>query len=130
MQPNTTPAKTAEPTAALAWAFGSRALVGLCVLLTACSAPYRTAKIVGGIGGLLAAAGGTAWVVGERGDSDSLILPGVIATAIGAACLTTAAMLIAVQSSCVLDADCTEGYMCRELPAPAGREPYSQCVPR
>lgn len=130
MQLNMTTAKTAEPSASLAWGFGIPALVGLCVLLTACSAPYRTAKIVGGIGGLLAAAGGTAWVVGEGSDSDSVILPGVIATAIGAACLTTSAMLIAAQSSCVLDADCTEGHMCRELPAPAGREPYSQCVPR
>lgn len=96
----------------------------------ACSAPYRGAKIIGGIGGVLAVGGGTAWVVGENRDSNALILPGVIASVIGAAGMATAAMLVAAQSSCKLDADCTLGYMCRELPAPAGREPYSQCVPR
>ena len=102
----------------------------LVVALVGCSAPYRSAKIVGGIGGVLAVGGGTAWVIGENQDSTSLILPGVISSLVGAACLATAAMMVAAQASCALDADCADGYMCRELPAPAGREPYSQCVPR
>jgi len=110
---------------------GLRSFVAVLALaLAGCSAPYRSAKIVGGIGGVLAAGGGTAWVIGEHQDSNSLILPGVISSVVGAACLATAAMMVAAQSSCALDADCVDGYACRELPAPAGRQPYSQCVPR
>jgi hypothetical protein len=110
---------------------GIRALVAVLGLgLAACGAPYRSAKIVGGVGGVLAAGGGTAWVIGEHQDSNALVFPGVVSSLLGAACLATAAMMVAAQSSCTLDADCADGYMCRELPAPAGREPYSQCVPR
>ncbi|MDX2019153.1 MAG: hypothetical protein SF187_02860 [Deltaproteobacteria bacterium] len=102
----------------------------MCASFVACSAPYRGAKFVGGVSGVLAAAGGTAWVVGENTDSSGLIVPGVIATIIGAVGMATAAMVVAAQSSCAADAECLDGYQCRELPAPAGQEPYSQCVPR
>lgn len=102
----------------------------VCAALAGCAAPYRGAKIVGGMSGILAAAGGTAWVVGEKTDSSSLIVPGVIATLAGAVGMAAAAMMVAAQSSCAADAECLEGYTCRELPAPAGQEPYSQCVPR
>ena len=69
-------------------------------------------------------------MVGEKTDSTGLITPGVIATIVGAVGMATAAMMVAAQSSCTADAGCMDGYACRELPAPAGQEPYSQCVPR
>ena len=104
--------------------------LAVCAVLSGCTAPYRGAKVVGGLGGIFAAAGGATWVVGEKTDSSSLIVPGVLATIAGAVGMAAAAMMVAAQSSCTADAECPEGYSCRELPAPAGQEPYSQCVPR
>lgn len=99
-------------------------------LLTGCASPYRTARTVGATGGVLAAVGGALWVVGDDVDRDAVRLPGVTAAIVGAACIATAAALFAAQTSCQADADCPNGYVCKELPAPAGLQPYRQCVPR
>ena len=78
----------------------------------------------------MAAVGGATWVIGETRDAPTLIVPGVIAMILGSAGLLTSAMMIAGQSSCVVDADCPLNHVCKELLQPAGRESFSQCVPR
>ncbi len=98
--------------------------------LSSCTGPYRHARSVGTVGGVLAAVGGAAWVVGETTDAQALLVPGVVAVLLGTAGILTSAVMVAAQASCTTDADCPLGYVCKELLQPAGRESFSQCVPR
>lgn len=98
--------------------------------LTSCTGPYSQARTVGTVGGVLAAVGGAAWVVGETTDAEVLLVPGVVGVLLGAAGILTSAVMVAAQSSCTADADCPLGHVCKELLQPAGRESFSQCVPR
>lgn len=114
-----------------AWPFSRHVCLAICLLAGgACSGPYGRARTVGTIGGVLAAAGGTSWVVGETADEEALLLPGVVAVVVGTAAILTSAMMVASQTSCTADADCPTNHVCKELLQPAGRESFSQCVPR
>lgn len=85
---------------------------------------------MGAVGGTLAAVGGVSWVVAETKDVEPLLVPGVVAVVLGTAAMLTSAVMVAAQTSCTADAECPLGYVCKELLQPAGRESFSQCVPR
>jgi len=95
-----------------------------------CAAPNRRGKFIGGTGAVLAASGGAAWAVGERTDQDAMVSSGLVGVVAGVALMMTAGVLFALDTECAADADCPDDQTCREVPAPAGREPYFQCVPR
>ena len=105
------------------------ALIGAFVA-SGCADPNRRAKMLGGAGAVLAVGGGVVWVAGEKLDSDAMVVPGIIGVVAGVVLVIVAGGLMAFETACDADADCPEGQRCREVPAPAGREPYSQCVPR
>jgi|SRR4051794_3367378 hypothetical protein len=95
-----------------------------------CARPYKAPKTLAAIGVGLLATGATLWVVGERGDHGSLTNAGVAMTAAGAAAAFAAGGWMAAAIGCRTDPDCPESEACKEVPAPPGREPYRQCVPR
>jgi hypothetical protein len=82
------------------------------------------------IGTALLAAGGTAWVVGERNNHDALVLPGLVTTVAGIGAIIVAGSWMAVTINCRADPDCPDGEECKEVPAPPGGIPYKQCVRR
>ncbi len=100
------------------------------LMFSACSGPHAAAKNVGGAGAILAIGGGSAWVIGARSDSNAVMVPGVIGVVAGVIMMVAAGMMMAGEVACRADADCAIGHQCREVPMPAGRIPYSQCVPR
>jgi hypothetical protein len=115
--------------------FFGKAMPIVCLFLvvatvTGCAGPNQRGKFIGGAGAVLAASGGAAWAVGERTDRDAMVAPGVVGVVAGIALMITAGVLFALDTACTADADCPDDQTCREVPAPAGREPYSQCVPR
>jgi hypothetical protein len=107
------------------------ALVAAVLLAGAgCARPYRGPKTLGAIAIGLLASSATVWVIGERGDRESLARVGAVGTAAGAALMMGAGGWLAAAAACNVDPDCHEEEVCREIPAPPGREPYRQCTPR
>jgi hypothetical protein len=107
------------------------AAISLSVLLTGgCLPPYKGPKTLAALGVGLLATGATMWVVGERGDHQGLTRAGVVTTVAGAAAAFAAGGWLAASVGCRTDPDCAETEACKEIPAPPGREPYKQCVPR
>ena len=98
--------------------------------LVGCAQPYAGPKTLAALGAGLLVAGGTTWVIGERGDQDNLALTGVAATAIGAAAVLAAGGWLAAGVACTDDIDCPRNEECREIPAQPGGVPYRQCMKR
>ena len=95
-----------------------------------CARPYKGPKTVAGIGASLLAGSAAIWVVGERTDSRTLTQVGAASAAAGAGVALGAGGWLAAAASCNSDPDCPDDEVCREIPAPPGREPYRQCTPR
>jgi hypothetical protein len=106
-------------------------LVVLTIVCTAgCARPYRGAKTLGALGVSVLATSAALWVAGERGDREQLTRAGAIGSATGTALVVGAGAWLAASATCNVDPDCPEDEVCREIPAPPGREPYRQCSPR
>src|SRR5262245_24287023 len=99
-------------------------------LATGCARPYRGSKTLGALGVGLLASSATLWVAGERGKREVLTQVGAAGSAAGAAMVVGAGAWLAASATCRVDPDCPQDEVCREIPAPPGREPYRQCSPR
>jgi hypothetical protein len=55
---------------------------------------------------------------------------GMLGALLGAGLTAASGAWLAGSTGCRTDPDCPEGEACREIPAPPGREPYKQCMPR
>jgi len=83
------------------------------------------------VGGGLALAGSTVWLVGEnRERAGNLPTIGLSTVAVGVAAMIASGIWMAAEVTCQTDPDCAEYEECREIPAPPGGVPYKQCVPR
>jgi len=83
------------------------------------------------VGGGLALAGSTVWLVGEnREQAGRLPAIGLGTVAVGVAAMIASGIWMAAEVTCQTDPDCAEYEECREIPAPPGGVPYKQCVPR
>jgi hypothetical protein len=102
----------------------------LLTLFGGCARPYKAPKTLAAFGVGLLATGATFWVAGERGGRGTVTHVGVALTSAGAVAAFAAGGWMAASSGCRTDPDCPESEVCKEVPAPAGREPYRQCVPR
>jgi hypothetical protein len=98
--------------------------------LSGCARPYAGPKTLAALGAGLLVVGGTTWVVGERGNRDTVATAGVSATALGAAVVLAAGGWLAASVACEEDIDCPHNEECREIPAQPGGYPYRQCMPR
>jgi len=110
-----------------------RALVALALaaaLGSACARPYAGPKTLAAIGTGLLVAGGTTWVLGERGDRSQMATAGMVTTALGAAAVLAAGGWLAVGVACTDDSDCSRAEECREIPTQPGGYPYRQCMQR
>jgi hypothetical protein len=107
------------------------ALLALTAALAAgCARPYKGPKALAGIGAGLLASSAALWAIGERRDRQTLTTVGAAGSAAGAAVAFGAGGWLAYAAACKADPDCPEDEVCREIPAPPGREPYRQCTPR
>jgi hypothetical protein len=100
------------------------------VLGTGCARPYAGPKTLAALGVGLLAAGGTTWVIGDRGNHHGAEVAGIATAALGAAAAIAAGGWLAAGVSCTEDPDCPRAEECREIPAPPGGVPYRQCMPR
>jgi hypothetical protein len=96
----------------------------------ACARPYRGPKTLAAIGVGVLATSATLWVLGERQDRRTLQKVGVAGSLVGAGLTVGAGGWLAASAGCIADPDCPDDEVCREIPAPPGREPYKQCMPR
>jgi hypothetical protein len=106
------------------------ALSAALAAVPSCAHPYRGPKTLAAIGTALLVADGTTWAVADRNGRNQTATAGLIGAAVGAAVVMAAGGLLATTVGCAADPDCPEGEVCKEVPAPPGREPYRQCVPR
>jgi hypothetical protein len=95
-----------------------------------CARPYKGPKALAGIGAGLLATSATLWAIGERRDRDTLTRVGAAGSAAGAVAALAAGGWLAFAAACKADPDCPDDEVCREIPAPPGREPYRQCTRR
>ena len=95
-----------------------------------CARPYKGPKLMAGIGAGLLASSAALWAVGERTDRRGMVQAGAAGAAVGAAVALGAGGWLAAAAACKADPDCPDDEVCREIPAPPGREPYRQCTPR
>ena len=83
------------------------------------------------VGGGLALAGSSVWLVGEnREHAGNLPTIGLTTVAVGVAAMIASGIWMAAEVTCQTDPDCAEYEECREIPAPPGGVPYRQCVAR
>ena len=68
-------------------------------------------------------------MAGERREAQTLTRAGMATAAAGAALSVVAAGWLVGSIGCQADPDCADDEVCREIPAPPGREPYRQCMP-
>jgi len=106
------------------------ALMGSWLAATGCGGRYGAPRALAASGAGLVAGGAGLWVGGERQDRDALTNAGLATVVVGVAAVIVAGGWMAVRASCRTDADCQESEACREVPAPPGGVPYSQCVAR
>jgi hypothetical protein len=99
-------------------------------LAAGCARPYKGPKTLAAVGVALLASGATVWALGDRGNHDAFTKVGVATTAAGAVAAFAAGGWLVARIECRVDPDCPEGEVCKEVPAPPGRDPYYQCVPR
>ena len=96
-----------------------------------CARPYRGPKTLGALGVGLLASSAALWVAAERGrDREQLTNVAAVGTAAGTALVVGAGAWLSASATCNVDPDCPDDEVCREIPAPPGREPYRQCSPR
>jgi hypothetical protein len=107
-----------------------RLLVLVVALTTACARPYRGPKTLAAIGVGVLATSAALWVVGERNHRRTMERVGVAGSLVGAGMTVGAGAWLAASTGCNADPDCPDDEICREIPAPPGREPYKQCMPR
>jgi hypothetical protein len=107
-------------------------LAAVCLATVAgCARPYRGSKTLGALGVGLLASSAALWVAAERGrDRERLTNVAAIGSATGTALVVGAGAWLAASATCNVDPDCPDDEVCREIPAPPGREPYRQCSPR
>jgi hypothetical protein len=70
------------------------------------------------------------WSVADRTTRPTAARVGLVGALVGAGLTAAAGGWLAGATGCRADPDCPEGEACREIPAPPGREPYKQCMPR
>jgi hypothetical protein len=70
------------------------------------------------------------WAVADRKGHPTAARIGLLGAGVGAGLAAGAGAWLASAVGCRADPDCPEGEACREIPAPPGREPYKQCMPR
>ena len=70
------------------------------------------------------------WALADRTGHPTTARAGLIGAGVGAGLAAGAGAWLASVVGCRTDPDCPEGEACREIPAPPGREPYKQCMPR
>jgi hypothetical protein len=97
---------------------------------TGCARPYRGPKTLAAIGASVLATSATLWVVGERQNRRTMQQVGATGALVGAGLTLGAGGWLAAAAACNADPDCPDDEVCREIPAPPGREPYKQCMPR
>jgi hypothetical protein len=102
----------------------------LCLLIAGCAGQHRAPRSLAGMGVVLIAGGGAAWVTGEQYDRRMATNVGFTLVAAGIAAVIAAGGWLAAAVACDADPDCDEADQCREVPAPPGGIPYKQCVPR
>jgi hypothetical protein len=124
----------ALPTAAsrLAWFVAVKvvAVVAATGTLSGCERPYPGPKTLASIGVGVLAGSAALWVAGDRNNSRTLSRMGAAGVAAGAGAAVASGAWLAGQAGCRVDPDCPDDEVCREIPAPPGREPFRQCSPR
>ncbi len=70
------------------------------------------------------------WALADRREHPTAARVGMAGALVGAGMAAGAGAWLASSVGCRADPDCAEGEACREIPAPPGREPYKQCMPR
>jgi hypothetical protein len=95
-----------------------------------CARPYAGPKTLAALGAGLLVSGATTWVIGERGDRDSVATAGMVTCVLGAAVVLAAGGWLAAGVACTEDIDCPRNEECREIPAQPGGVPYRQCMPQ
>jgi hypothetical protein len=95
-----------------------------------CARPYRGPKTLAAVGASVLVGSAVLWAVGDRAGSRPATRVGLVGATLGAALAASAGAWLAGSAGCHTDPDCPEGEACREIPAPPGREPYKQCMPR
>ncbi len=111
-------------------ALAAAALLVTCLSAGGCARPYRGPKTLAGIGASVLVGSATLWAVGDRLDRRLPARAGLVGAVVGAGLAAAAGGWLAASAGCHADPDCPEGEFCREIPAPPGREPYKQCMPR
>lgn len=106
------------------------ALLAAGALTAGCARPFAGPKTLASVGvGVLAASAGI-WVAGDRANNAGLTRAGAIGAGAGALAEIVAGTWLAASVGCRVDPDCPEAESCREIPAPPGREPFKQCLPK
>jgi hypothetical protein len=95
-----------------------------------CARPYRGPKTLAALGASVLVGSAVLWAVGDRVGGRPASRVGLVGAALGAGLAAGAGGWLAASVGCQTDPDCPEGEACREIPAPPGREPYRQCMPR
>ena len=95
-----------------------------------CARPYRGPKTLAAIGASVLVTSAVLWAVGDRMGEQPVARVGMVGAIAGAGLAATAGGWLAASAGCNSDPDCPEGEACREVPAPPGRDPYKQCMPR
>jgi hypothetical protein len=115
----------------------ARAITVLAGLLVAgampasgCANPFSGPKTLASIGVGVLAGSAALWVAGERADRAGLAKAAAVGAGAGALAEIAAGAWLAGSVGCRVDPDCPEAESCREIPAPPGREPYRQCLPK
>jgi hypothetical protein len=115
----------------LIWARALMALLLASALVTgACARPYRGPKTLAAIGAGVLLGSAVVWAAGDRRNQPTAARVGLVGALVGAGLAAAAGGWLASAAGCNADPDCPEGEACREIPAPPGREPYKQCMPR
>ena len=118
------PAPPAVPAPVLA------ALLAVALAAGGCANPYRGPKTLAAIGAAVLVGSAAVWAGGDRAGSKAAARVGLVGALAGASLAGAAGGWLASSTGCNADPDCPEGETCREIPAPPGREPYKQCMPR
>ena len=112
----------------------TRALLALLLtsllLAGGCARPYRGPKTLAAIGAGVLVSSAVVWAVGDRRNQRTAARAGLVGAMVGAGLAAAAGGWLAAAAGCSADPDCPEEEACREIPAPPGREPYKQCMPR
>jgi hypothetical protein len=118
------------PTARSAAALLLVALAGASLPAGGCANPFSGPKTLASVGVGILAGSAALWVTGERTNRSGLTRAAAVGAGAGALAEIAAGTWLAASVGCRVDPDCPEAESCREIPAPPGREPYRQCLPK